>query len=68
MHRIAFLAFDGFNLVWEHNGGLQSGPYGRNYGIAFTGNDATLVVDRRGWELLPEARDGAPSNLSRTRK
>lgn len=46
-------------LTWEHTAGLQSGPYGRLYGLAFTGNDATLIADRDGWELFPElSEDG----------
>lgn len=51
---------DGFNMVWEHHGGLQSGPYGRHYGVAFVGGNATLVVNRNGWELLPEKREDRP--------
>jgi predicted dehydrogenase len=50
--------FDDFTMTWEHAGGLQTGPYNRNYGIAFVGNDATLVVNRNGWEIIPERRDG----------
>jgi predicted dehydrogenase len=43
-----------FSISWEHTAGIQNGPYGRLYGLAFTGNDATLVADRSGWELFPE--------------
>jgi predicted dehydrogenase len=39
---------------WEHTAGTEKGPYGRSYGLAFIGNDATLVIDREGWELFPE--------------
>jgi len=53
--------FDDFNMAWEHNGGLQSGPFGRHYGIAFVGNKGTLVVNREGWEVLPETSDGIPA-------
>jgi len=45
-------------ITWEHTAGTQNGPYGRLYGLAFVGNDATLVIDRNGWELLPEVEDG----------
>jgi predicted dehydrogenase len=41
-------------INWEHTAGTQNGPYGRSYGLAFIGNDATLVIDRNGWELFPE--------------
>jgi hypothetical protein len=32
------------------------GPFQRSHGIAFVGNNGTLVVDRQGWELFPEDR------------
>ena len=41
-------------INWEHTAGAQNGPYGRSYGLAYIGNDATLVIDRNGWELFPE--------------
>lgn len=47
-----------FTISWEHTAGTQSGPFDRPYGLAFIGNDATLVIDRSGWELLPETKDG----------
>lgn len=43
-----------YSICWEHTAGTQSGPYNRNYGLAYIGNDATLVIDRDGWELFPE--------------
>lgn len=46
--------FDGFNLLWEHGTGIDGGNYGRNHGIAFVGNNGTLVLDRGGWEVIPE--------------
>lgn len=46
--------FKDYLVNWEHTAGVESGPYGRSYGLAFTGNDATLVIDREGWELFPE--------------
>ena len=47
-----------YTINWEHTAGVQSGPYGRAYGLAFVGNDATLVIDREGWELFPEMENG----------
>lgn len=46
--------FDGFNMQWEHAQGIDNGPYGRTHGIAFIGNNGTLVLDRGGWEVIPE--------------
>lgn len=46
--------FEGFNLQWEHATGIDGGPYRRDHGVAFIGNNGTLVVDRNGWEVIPE--------------
>ncbi len=50
--------FDGFNLQWEHATGIDGGPYNRTHGVAFIGNNGTLVVDRGGWEVIPEKENG----------
>ena len=46
------------NITWEHVAGIENGPWGRTYGLAFIGNDATLVIDRSSWDLFPEAAGG----------
>jgi predicted dehydrogenase len=46
------------DITWEHTAGIESGPWGRNYGLAFVGNDATLVIDRSSWDLFPESSEG----------
>src|SRR4030095_2572890 len=46
--------FDGFNLVWDSAMGIDNGSYGRDHGIAFIGNNGTLIVDRGGWEVIEE--------------
>jgi predicted dehydrogenase len=46
--------FDGFNLVWDSAMGIDNGSYGRNHGIAFIGNNGTLILDRGGWEVIEE--------------
>ena len=58
--------YDGFSILWEHATGIDGGNYGRNHGIAFIGNNGTLVLDRNGWEVIPEnefqgwGKDGIP--------
>lgn len=49
--------FGNFLLEWDHAGGIIGGQYGRNYGVAFIGNNGTLVVNREGWEIIPEKDD-----------
>lgn len=46
--------FDDFTVQWEHANGIDGGPYARNHGVAFIGNFGTLVLDRGGWEVIPE--------------
>jgi predicted dehydrogenase len=53
----AIFEYDGYNMLWEHGTGIDGGNYGRGEGIAFIGNDATLVVDRAGFELRPETEE-----------
>ena len=50
----AVFEYDGFNMLWEHATGIDTGPYGKPEGIAFVGNNGTLVVNRGGWEVIPE--------------
>ena len=50
--------FGDFNLVWEQAIGINGGPYNRDHGIAFIGNNGTLIVDRGGWEVIPEKDKG----------
>lgn len=46
--------YDDFNMLWEHATGINNGPYNRDEGIAFIGNNGTLVVDREGYEVISE--------------
>lgn len=45
---------DGFSMIWEHATAIGKGPYDRDHGVAFHGNNGVLVVDRGGWEVYPE--------------
>ncbi|HXE81567.1 MAG TPA: Gfo/Idh/MocA family oxidoreductase, partial [Vicinamibacterales bacterium] len=50
----ALWEFDGFSMVWEHATAIGQGPFMRDHGVAFHGNNGILVVDRGGWEVFPE--------------
>ena len=54
--------FDNCIMNWEHNAGLQKGPYGRGYGVSFLGTNGTLVADRDNWMVYPE-RENTSSEL-----
>lgn len=50
----AVFEYEGFNMLWEHATGIDTGPYGKREGIAFIGNNGTLVVNRGGYEVIVE--------------
>ena len=50
----AIFEYDNFNMLWEHATGIDGGNYGKTEGIAFIGNKGTLVLNRQGWEIIPE--------------
>lgn len=62
----AIFQYENFNMLWEHATGIDNGPYNRREGIAFIGNNGTLVVDRGGYEVIAEhkaegySKSGAP--------
>ena len=46
--------FDGFNMVWDSAMGIDNGSYNRDHGIAYIGNNGTLILHRGGWEVIDE--------------
>jgi len=52
----AIYEFDGFTMIWEHAVGIGLGPFQRGHGVAFIGNNGTLVVDRKEWQVFPETK------------
>lgn len=46
--------YDDFLIQWSNVAGTETGPYGRNYGLAFKGANGTLVANRESWEVIPE--------------
>ena len=41
-------------MVWDSAMGIDNGSYGRDHGIAYIGNNGTLILDRNGWEVIEE--------------
>jgi predicted dehydrogenase len=52
--QIAVYEFPSYRLIFEDQIGNNLGPDRREHGVAFTGTDATLIVDDSGWEVIPE--------------
>lgn len=46
--------FGDFTMSWEHTIGIGLGNWKRPHGMAYTGENGTLVLDRNGWEVFPE--------------
>jgi predicted dehydrogenase len=46
--------FKDFTMIWEHTIGIGLGNWKRPHGMAYTGENGTLVLDRKGWEVFPE--------------
>ena len=59
----AVFEYDHFNMLWEHATGIDNGNYGKTEGIAFIGNNGTLVVNRNGWEVIPETKKNSDGIL-----
>ena len=60
---MAVYDFGDFGLLWDHTIGIYGANFNRGHGVAFVGEWGTLVVDRNGWEVIPEttsisAKDG----------
>ncbi len=43
-----------YSIIWQHALGLGRGPEAREHGAAFHGNNGVLLLDRNGWEVVPE--------------
>lgn len=54
----ALYEFENHTMLWDHATGINGGHFGRNHGVAYVGNNGTLVVDRDGWEVIPENKKG----------
>ncbi len=50
---MATYAYDDFNIIWDHACGINHGLYSRKEGLAFYGENGTMVLDRAGWEVIP---------------
>lgn len=46
--------FKDFVMIWEHTIGIGLGNWKRPHGMSYIGENGTLVLDRNGWEVIPE--------------
>jgi predicted dehydrogenase len=52
----AVFDFKDFIMIWEHTIGVGQGNYNRDHGMAYIGEKGTLVLNRNGWEVIPEGK------------
>jgi hypothetical protein len=46
--------FKDYTMIWEHTIGIGLGNWQRPHGMSYIGENGTLVLDRNGWEVIPE--------------
>jgi len=46
--------FKDFTMIWEHTIGIGLGNWSRPHGMSYVGENGTLILDRKGWEVVPE--------------
>ena len=51
---MATYKYPDFNIIWDHACGVGNGLFDRREGLAFYGENGTLVLTRGGWEVRPE--------------
>ncbi|SHE76053.1 Predicted dehydrogenase [Mariniphaga anaerophila] len=53
----AIYGYPKHTMIWECGLNPGMGPYRKGHGVAFVGQKGTLVVDRSGYELIPDRSD-----------
>lgn len=56
----AIYDYGDFQMTWEHNMATGVGLYGMQHGIAFIGENGTLLLNRSGWEVRPDKVKDVP--------
>jgi hypothetical protein len=57
---MATYKYKDFNIIWDHACGINHGLFDKKEGLAFYGENGTLVLTRAGWEVLPVIVDNVP--------
>lgn len=51
---MATYKYPDFNIIWDHACGIGNGLFDKREGVAFFGENGTLLLTRSGWEVIPE--------------
>ncbi|MDR1918161.1 MAG: Gfo/Idh/MocA family oxidoreductase [Tannerellaceae bacterium] len=57
---MATYSYKDFNIIWDHACGINHGLFDKKEGLAFYGENGTLLLTRAGWEVFPVVADNAP--------
>lgn len=57
---MATYSYDDFNIIWDHACGVNHGPFDKKEGLAFYGENGTMILTRAGWEVIPVIANKAP--------
>ena len=53
-------SYKDFNMIWDHACGINHGPYDKKEGLAFYGENGTMILTRAGWEVIPVVSNNSP--------
>ena len=56
--QVVTFEFPGAAIVWEHRMWSAHGLEGSGFGIAFYGDNGTVVVDEQGWHVTDGGKEG----------
>jgi predicted dehydrogenase len=57
---MATYTYKDLNIIWDHACGINHGPFDKKEGLAFYGENGTLILTRAGWEVLPVIANNTP--------
>jgi predicted dehydrogenase len=57
---MAIYSYRNLNIIWDHACGINHGLFDNKEGLAFYGENGTLLLTRAGWEVMPVIVGNAP--------
>jgi predicted dehydrogenase len=57
---MATYTYKDFNIIWDHACGINHGLFDKKEGLAFYGENGTMLLTRAGWEVFPVTAGNTP--------
>ncbi|MDR2811379.1 MAG: Gfo/Idh/MocA family oxidoreductase [Tannerellaceae bacterium] len=57
---MATYVYKDFNIIWDHACGINHGLFDKKEGLAFYGENGTMLLTRAGWEVFPVVANNTP--------